>query len=330
MESYVEVIMKYMRRHSYGPLVAFCGACCGDLFARAGDVEGAERELMRALRTLEGTTGPTRCAHPAAKLAELRLLQGLTEEASRLLSEYQGRPETALTEAQIALSKGMPQVAARLMERRLDVVGREGLLAAPYLVVLTEAHLAAGALDEARTTVDALDAVARNSELPKTRAEADRAAGTVALASGDRAGIPLLEKALAGFSGEGLVLDAAKVRMQLAVAQRDESPEVAAFEARSALEAFERLGARHSAAAAADLLRALGHAAPPGPKLREKITRREGEVLALVAEGLTNREIADRLYISPKTVGHHVSRALTKLGLRNRSEAAAYVARARD
>jgi DNA-binding CsgD family transcriptional regulator len=59
-----------------------------------------------------------------------------------------------------------------------------------------------------------------------------------------------------------------------------------------------------------------------------ELTGREREVLAMLGEGLSNAEIASRLVISPKTAGHHVERIFRKLGLRNRAEAAAYVARA--
>jgi len=54
--------------------------------------------------------------------------------------------------------------------------------------------------------------------------------------------------------------------------------------------------------------------------LRGGITRRESEVLALVGERLSNREIADRLYISVRTVESHVSALLTKLGVSDRRE----------
>jgi NarL family two-component system response regulator LiaR len=58
-------------------------------------------------------------------------------------------------------------------------------------------------------------------------------------------------------------------------------------------------------------------------KLGHDISEREREVLALVVEGLTNREIADRLSISPATVRHHVSACISKLGAANRAQAAA-------
>jgi NarL family two-component system response regulator LiaR len=60
-----------------------------------------------------------------------------------------------------------------------------------------------------------------------------------------------------------------------------------------------------------------------GPKPGHDISQREREVLALVVEGLTNNEIADRLSISPATVRHHVSACISKLGAANRAQAAA-------
>ena len=57
------------------------------------------------------------------------------------------------------------------------------------------------------------------------------------------------------------------------------------------------------------------------------LTDRELEVLRLLGDGLTNREIAERLFISPKTAEHHASRIYAKIGVTKRSEAAAYAAR---
>ena len=86
---------------------------------------------------------------------------------------------------------------------------------------------------------------------------------------------------------------------------------VAEAEARTALTVFEDLGAGRDADAAAALLRDLGvKAARTGPKNVGRLTQREQEVLSLLGQGLSNPEIAERLFVSRKTVEHHVARIL--------------------
>jgi len=95
---------------------------------------------------------------------------------------------------------------------------------------------------------------------------------------------------------------------------------------RDALDAFERLGAEPAAKHARRRLRELGvKGIPRGPHESTRsnaagLTRREIEIARLISDGLRNSEIAARLFVSPKTVDHHVSSVLSKLGLKVRSQ----------
>jgi DNA-binding CsgD family transcriptional regulator len=90
---------------------------------------------------------------------------------------------------------------------------------------------------------------------------------------------------------------------------------------------FVRLGAVPAAGLVAQRLREIGaRRIPRGPRPTTRtnpalLTRRQMEVLALIAEDLSNAEIAERLYLSPRTVAHHVSAVMAKLGVHSRGEA---------
>ena len=102
---------------------------------------------------------------------------------------------------------------------------------------------------------------------------------------------------------------------------------------RRALEELQAIGARPAAAIAARRLRERGvRDVPRGPRRRTRenpagLTARELEVLQLVAEGLRNAQIAQRLVVSERTIDHHVSAVLRKLDVRTRGEASAAAVR---
>jgi DNA-binding CsgD family transcriptional regulator len=115
-----------------------------------------------------------------------------------------------------------------------------------------------------------------------------------------------------------------------ALADSDQEPQL-----RAALSELERLGARPRAAAVARRLRELGVrglARGPRPTTRANpanLTARELEVLRLLVEGRSNRQIAEQLFISNKTASVHVTNLLAKLGVHSRLEAAAMARRLR-
>jgi len=327
IEQWGQVIDSWIRHHNNVPVLGFCYACCAEMFLASGDWVQAEGMLAEGLGALRAAGHLSRCVHPAAKLAELRLTQGRLEEAEQLLAGFEGSPEASHGIARLHLLKGEPALAAASVHRRLNQIGDDNVLSAAFLAMLVDVQLAQGDLDGATATAARIDAVGRRSRLGRIEAAGHHARGKVAVAAADPSATEHLERALAKFSQHGMPVDAARARLDLARALEEADPTVAIEEARNALAEFERVGAPREADAAAELLRRHGARGRTGPKDAGLLTRREQEVLLLVAEGLTNPEVAARLFLSSKTVGHHVSNVLAKLGMKTRGEAAAWAIR---
>ena len=311
-------------RLAYGNLSAFCAACCGGMYLVTGRLADAEGELRQAIADLEARGMQSRCVHPVTQLAELRVLQGLYEEARALLESYEDLPEAVRPLAVLDLALGEPDSAAARLNQRL--ADHDDLLvgALPLQTVLVDAYIALGNLDAAIEAVQAIEGVAAVTKSKRHAGEALFARGKVLAASGEPEASTALRASAVAFSEAGMALGACRARLGLARMLRDTDRPLAISEARAALAAFDRLGAIPDADAAAAFLRELGVRGRTGPKNLELLTKREIEVLRLVAKGFSNGEIAERLFISIKTAGHHVSHILTKLGLRSRTEAAAF------
>ena len=326
LEQWARIVDTFVQRRRGLPLLAFCRTCNAEMLAASGRREEAERELLGSMAELRAGGHRSRCVDPAVKLAEVRILQGRLEEASALLEGREGLPEAVLPVADLHLSRGEPVLASARLLRRLNHVGREGMLGAPLLGRLVEAQLAAGDLDAARASGQDLATAAEGSGHPMIVAYARLAEGRIAAARGGPAA-EAFGRAADRFTKLEMPLEAARARLALAEALRAEQPEVALEDARAALDGLGAFGAAREADRAAALVRELGGPARTGPKALGLLTRREREVLALVGEGLSNAEIAARLYISTKTAEHHVSSILAKLHVRTRTEAAALVHR---
>lgn len=322
-----KILLRFMQRTGHPALLEFCGTCCAEIFLASGDIASAEDWLSKTLRELEQGGHRARCVHPAAKLAELRLLQGRVEEASRLLAGFEDRTDALRATAAVRLAAGDTAVAAALLHRRIHQVG-EGLLTVPLLALLVEVELAQDVPSQAVATAKRLDGIASATRWPRAIASSLLTGGRVAAAVGNTAlAQERLDSAIAIFGELSMPLEAARARLALAEALRESDREVAVHEAGVALAVFDDAGANGLADKAAALLRAMGGPARTGPKALGLLSRREREVLALLAEAMTNAEIAERLFISAKTAEHHVSSILAKLQLRSRGEAAAFALR---
>jgi len=326
VERWLEVFNAYMERHQHPPLLSFCMVCDAEDQLQKGDWDKAEETLIAALEPIKAGIQRARCVHPAALLTSMRVAQSRFEEADQLTIGLEDLPEMAIPRASLFLARGEFAVAVGELHRRLNVVGRDNLLASSMLAKLVEAEIAHGDLAAAAEAAKHLGALAEASERERDRADAALALGRVTAATGDDARANL-EQALEIYGRLEMPLQAARARVEIARTVRATEPALAIEEARVALSAFDQIGAVRDADIAASLLRELGATGRAGPKGLERLTKREREILGLLGQGLTNAEIAARLFISTKTAAHHVSNVLAKLGVRNRSAAAAYAQR---
>jgi DNA-binding CsgD family transcriptional regulator len=319
---WLRVIDEFTERYACPFVYATCRTHYSALLLAKGRWAQAERELAAAIR-MSGRAGPLPHALALARLADLRVSQGRIEEAEALLGDC----DDAVIAAKVALARGRPEAAAALLHGCLDA-GMGATASASALLLLVEAEIAAGRPAAAEEAHARLVQLAASPGTDFAAARAATAAGHLAAARGD------VDEALARYRAAlrvlariDLPLETGKVRLALGRALVATQPDLAAAEVRAALDVFEDAGATPLADAAAALLRSLGSRARRAPRRPGVLTAREEEVLQLVGLGLSNPEIAQRLFISRKTAAHHVSRVLSKLGLRNRAEAVAYVSR---
>ncbi|MGB8858286.1 MAG: LuxR C-terminal-related transcriptional regulator [Ilumatobacteraceae bacterium] len=334
----------------HGPMGAWARAELGDASARCGlDKLGAgmlalwEAEAalasgdMRAMRQAVAEAGQQwspesgEYCHQRSHLADLRIEEGLVADALGAVQEM---------EAGLADRRGLEAgefrvhlVAAALEGRRVDAERLfDSIVASPpvadntrslwFMLETVQAALQAG-VPAARVRAEFVDGWARlhsSYEFLHRHAE-----GMLLLAEGDAAGAVVALTAVLDDPDPVLYLPSvASLRTVLAgalLATGDRSGALAV--ARRAVEDLKGWpGWRRDRAEA--LVRRLEGS---GARADGELTGREREVVALIAEGLTNSQLAERLFISPKTAAVHVSNILMKLGLSGRAEAAAWAVR---
>jgi DNA-binding CsgD family transcriptional regulator len=298
-------------------MVAFTGRC---LVHRAEilQLDGSWPDALAEARRAGNRFVETR--NPAAGLAryrqgELLRLQGEFAAAERAYKEASGfgwEPQPGL--AQLRLAQGRTEAAAAAI-RLAEAATSLPLERARLLPAFIEIMLAVGETEAARSAWIELEELAQGFDSAMLAALAAHAQGAVHFAEGDaQAALVALRSARETWHALEAPYEIARTRVLVGEACRalgDE--EAAALELEAARDIFERLGAKP------DLARLSARAGDT-----HGLSRRELEVLRLVASGKSNREIASALVISEHTVARHVQNIFAKLGLSSRAGATAF------
>jgi LuxR family maltose regulon positive regulatory protein len=321
-------IAEFAERYGSRYMLAFCRAEYGAVYLWRGQWTEAEYVLEASVEDFSRSR-PTMVGSPLAGLAELRRRQARAEEAALLLDQAGPSAPAQLCRARLALDQGDARRAVELVERLLRQTPAERKLdRAPALELLVRAWVARGELEQALAALESLQEIERLVGTDPLRASTELGEGLLEAAGGDHERArTLLEDAVDRFQRIGAPFEASQARIELATSLAALGrTELAEQEATTAQDRLLELGAEAEAERAGQLLKLVARGGGDGPGL-SRITRREREVLGLLAQGLTNRQIAERLVVSEHTVHRHVTNILRKLGLSSRTAAAAYAVR---
>jgi ATP/maltotriose-dependent transcriptional regulator MalT len=301
--------------------VLFTGICRvhrSQVLQVTGAWEQAEHEALRVCEDLVGIH-VLGAAEGHYQVGEMQRLRGDLSgaEASYQKAHELGRdPQPGL--AFLRLAQGRSDAASVSIQAALIAETHNRLARAPLCAAQVEIALAAGSMDSARRACEELEATAAVFASSGLQATALHCRGAVALADGlPEQALPILRDACRRWRELRAEYNASKACVLLAKAYEElGDADASERELDAAATVFDRLGAVPDAQQVA--------AQRGGKRYPGALTAREVELLALVATGMSNREVARSLTISEKTVARHLSNIFTKLNVTSRTEAAGY------
>ena len=312
---WTEATSRWAQQHPFAIFPGICRVHRAIVLKRRGSLVEAEREAVQACDELRSSHRAAGAA-AFAEVGDIQRRLGDLDQAERAFAraqEIRGGPCGGL--ALVRLAQGHVDAALEIITT--CVAGATNRLArAGLLPMLVHVAVAAGDLNAAATALAELEGIATDFGTPSLRATAASTRGRVLLAQRDPDATAVLRAAADGWQALDVPYEEATARTLLGQALRvagDEPGAVAAFA--RATELFDQIGAHLDARLVEDGGRA------PRPA---GLTDREVEVLRLIAEGLTNSEIASRLFLSVKTVSRHLSNIFTKVGVTSRAGATAF------
>ncbi len=321
-------MLEFAKRWRNLDLFAVCRAHYGAILVLRGTWEEADAAFETALRELRASR-PGMAFEALVRRADLRRRQGRFEEAAELFRQVEFHPYAQLGLAHVAFDMGDTALAADRATRFLRKLGPENRLQrAAGLDLYARALVALGETERARNAYDELQGVVAEVGSDSLRASALAVGGIVAEAEGDLdTARSRMEDAIDLFHQCGEPFETARSRLDLArVLAALGRSDPAAEQARAAHDALAGMQAEREAQRAGALVNELEDRA--SAKATSGLTPRELDVLKLVAQGLSNTEIAQRLVLSDHTVHRHLANILRKLDLSSRAAAAAWGARA--
>jgi DNA-binding NarL/FixJ family response regulator len=291
-----------------GVFGGLCAVHRAQLHVLCGAWEEAERSALQVVADLDAMRGDY-AAEAWYIVGEARRLRGDPTAAQAYNEAHARGRDPQPGRALLQLQGGDAAGAATSVRTAVTAVGDDPLRRAPLCAAAVEIAVAAGRLEDARAAASELVETAAMYATSGLEAMAVAARGAVVLAEGRaEEALPVLRDACRRWHELGAEYDAAGTCALLAQAYRALGDEAsAAAEAAQAEAAYERLGAHRLA-----------------PKPPAGLSPRECEVLALVADGHSNRQIGETLFISDRTVARHLTNIFHKIGTTSRTQAARY------